>query len=281
MKKIFNSTLLTLLAAFLFVSCKKLENQVVFEGGTAPVLSANSTDTLPLSLITKDQDAVTLSWTNPSYKFNTGVSSQDVNYAIEIRKTGTTAFKTYKVVGKVNSVALNQGDLDKFLVNSIADGGLNLTPDSLVSLDVRVTSFLGTQSSTNATNLSSNILTFRKVRPYSQDPLLYITGEAVASGWTNNPPASQKFTYNRATGKHSITIALTGGLYYKFLTVPGAWQPQWGVPNTTTVTTVLGQEFPLAVNPGGGTDPEAIKAPAASRSYTITVDLVNKTAVVN
>src|SRR3981081_4621573 len=71
-----------------FWSCKKAENKVSFQGGTAPVLSSTVTDTIRLSFANKDNQAITLSWTNPDYKFTTGLSSQDVNYLLEIDTAG-------------------------------------------------------------------------------------------------------------------------------------------------------------------------------------------------
>ena len=69
-------------------SCKKDENKIFYEEGTAPALTASKTGSIPLSFATKDEEAVKLAWTNPDYKFTTGLSSQDVNYLIEIDTTG-------------------------------------------------------------------------------------------------------------------------------------------------------------------------------------------------
>lgn len=88
MKSFIKPLLLLLTAAVFFAGCEKKENRVVFEGGTEPVLSANKTGTIPIAFLTKDQEAVRFSWTNPNYKFNTGVSSQDVNYTVEIDTAG-------------------------------------------------------------------------------------------------------------------------------------------------------------------------------------------------
>ena len=69
-------------------ACKKEENRVVFEGGTAPVLTASSTGPVVLIKDNKDAKALTLSWTNPAYNFNTGVSSQNVNYVLQVDEAG-------------------------------------------------------------------------------------------------------------------------------------------------------------------------------------------------
>lgn len=66
------SIFFSLLLALLFGACKKDENKVTFEGGTAPVLTASS-NTINLAFANADNQAVKLSWTNPEYRFNTGV----------------------------------------------------------------------------------------------------------------------------------------------------------------------------------------------------------------
>lgn len=81
------SIIFSILLTLVMVSCKKDENQVMFEGGTAPVLTA-STSTINLAFANADNQAVKLSWTNPDYRFNTGVSSHDVNYVVEIDIAG-------------------------------------------------------------------------------------------------------------------------------------------------------------------------------------------------
>jgi hypothetical protein len=76
--------------------------QSVFEGGTAPVLSANA-----------DQEALKLSWTNPSYMFNTGVSSQNVSYVLEIDTAGANfasgVKKSYSIVSDVSKTFTEAG----------------------------------------------------------------------------------------------------------------------------------------------------------------------------
>src|SRR5215213_3641774 len=69
-------------------ACRKDEKKLFYEGGTAPVLAATKTATIPLSFANKDQEAVRLTWSNPNYQFTTGLSSQNVTYQIEIDTTG-------------------------------------------------------------------------------------------------------------------------------------------------------------------------------------------------
>jgi hypothetical protein len=252
-------------------ACKKQENQVVFEDGTPPVASASLTGMIPLVKADALLPAVTFSWTNPEYRFNTGISSQDVNYVVEMRKVGSVKFVATSITKTDLQKTFTQGELNDYLTKTVIEGGLELAPDIVQDIEVRITSYLGARSATNSTNLSSNIMLF-SVKPYSTLPELWITGDGTASGWTNSPPDNQKFTYDPGTKKFTITQTFAPGFYYKFLTKSGAWQPQWGGASATGGT--------ITVNDGTGTDPDAIPTPATPGTYTLTVDLINKTLVV-
>src|SRR4030095_10027010 len=68
-------------------SCKKAENKIYFEGGTAPVLSASKT-VVSLEPGSESTTAIVFNWTNPDYRFTTGLSSQDVSFTIEMDTAG-------------------------------------------------------------------------------------------------------------------------------------------------------------------------------------------------
>ena len=88
MKNRFKYFLSALTILFIVASCRKDENKIFLEGGTAPVLSANKSGTIPLAFANQTQEAIKLTWTNPDYKFTTGLSTQNVTYQIEIDTTG-------------------------------------------------------------------------------------------------------------------------------------------------------------------------------------------------
>src|SRR6516164_9841481 len=89
MKSFLNKILWIAALPVLLVACKKDDKPVIFTGGTPPVLTSSVMDTVPLSYANASQEAIKLSWTNPNYKFNTGISSLDVNYLVEIDTVGS------------------------------------------------------------------------------------------------------------------------------------------------------------------------------------------------
>jgi len=274
MKNLMKHIFLLSLFAIAFTACKKDENKTVFEEGTAPSATSSLSGSVTLVKASKDLPFITFTWTNPNYSFNTGVSSQDVSYAVQLDTTGTTGsskFITFAITKVDLTKTYTHGELNTFLIKSKGEGGLGLEPLVAHDVRIRIKSYLGTESDTNPTNLYSDTMALN-VTPYSVDPDLWITGDATPSGWTNTPPATQKFTYDRPSNSFNLTIALpaTGTLEgYKFLTISGAWQPQWGGAPATGGT--------ISENPGGGSDPAAIKAPAVAGNYKLTVSLANKT----
>ncbi|HTJ10692.1 MAG TPA: hypothetical protein VL547_01645, partial [Dinghuibacter sp.] len=68
-------SLLAGLGLGLWSSCKKDYSEITYTGGTAPVLTASVSDSIPLPLTDTTGNAVTFFWTNPNYMFSNGPSS--------------------------------------------------------------------------------------------------------------------------------------------------------------------------------------------------------------
>jgi starch-binding outer membrane protein SusE/F len=264
-----NKLLLLLWSSLFFaVACKKEENKIFYEGGTNPVLTSSPTGTIPLSFANKDQEAIKLAWTNPDYKFTTGLSSQNVAYQIEIDTTGANFTNPKRKIISISqnlSLSISQNDLNDYLLNQ-----LQLTTAASHNIEMRVTSAIGT-----AVPLFSNVLKFTVI-PYAIPPKvtppstgqLYIVGNATpggdATGWNNPVPVpSQKFT-QISTTVYEITISLIGDKSYLFLPENGSWTVKYGGVGANNANNVNGDDFKV----GGGD----MKAPAVSGNYKIQVD---------
>jgi starch-binding outer membrane protein SusE/F len=234
MKNIFKILLAAIMITGLW-SCKKDEKKVILEGGTPPVLTSSDSTAIPLSNDTKDNTAFTLSWTNPEYKFNTGISSIDVNYNILIDTTSDFSNPDLKTVsvGTDLSKTFTQSEFNDILLNQ-----LQLKPGISHKLNIRVDAFLNG----NAALLSSNNLSINAV-PYAIPPKvqlpvngeLFLIGNATpggdASGWNNPVPVpSQQFTQVTPT-LYEITIDLIGGKQYLAIPVNGSWDHKYAVKN--------------------------------------------------
>ncbi len=257
-------SLIFLLVAVSFFSCEKDENQVVFQGGTAPVLTSTTT-TIPLSFANRNQPAFTLNWTNPDYKFNTGLSSQDVTYTLEIDTTGSNFSSPQKQtlnIANELSKTFTQGEFNGYLLNQLL-----LTPGVSHQVEMRVTSSLVGNNGALASNvLKYNVVPFA-IPPVVDTPTsgkLFIVGNATPGGWNNPvPEPAQEFTRLSST-MYEITLALNSGGSYLFLPVNGSWAAKFGGTGANNSNNVNGGDFKF----NGGD----LLAPAVSGQYKIVVD---------
>ena len=251
-------------------ACKKDEHRVIFQGGTAPVLTASVADSIPLAYADSNQQALKLSWTNPNYQFNTGISSLDVDYNIEIDTTGSDFTNPKKAIistGTNLSQTFLESDINTYLFSQ-----LKLQTGVSHNIEMRVTAALvGGQEP-----LISNVLKFTAT-PYAIPPKvtppasgnLYIVGSAVAGGW-NNPltnPVTQQFT-QVSTTDYQLTTPMIGDGEYKFISVNGSWDSdkQWSIKTEQASGDPSTFNYDLKLNGGN------CRAPLASGTYKIEVD---------
>lgn len=239
MKNILKLLFGTIFTAAIFLSCKKDENKVYFLGGTNPVLSASSTSALVLNSANKDNPAVTFSWTNPEYQFNTGISSQTVSYVLQVDTAGanfTNPKKQERAISADLSVTLTVKEMNTFLTK------MELQYNAPHNMEFRIKSTLANGSAVLYSNVIkitvTNYLDFVVEPPGTLGALyldgsLWVVGDAVASGWSNPLPAPYDVTQrlSRVTPtdvlhyQGTITFNATGG--YKLIQTQGVWSTQY------------------------------------------------------
>ncbi len=262
-----NNKFLKLFGLVLFLAvlagCKKVENRVYFENGTAPVLTAEGADVIVLNKDNADKDVMSFAWTNPNYSFNTGISSQNVTYLLEFDTTGSN-FTNPKLqqfsVSNDLQATLTQGQINTYLL------ALGLEDGKPYNVEMRLKAGLG---SSIAVPLISNIIK-RTITPYSVDPDLWITGDGTPDNWTDKPSNNQKLAYDKVSKTLHITMDFEPGKGYKFLTKHGSWHPQLGGAPAT------GGNLSSS-NPDSSNEPATIPTPAEAGTYKLTVDLENMT----
>ena len=263
MKNILNLLFGSFFIMATLLSCKKDEHKIFFEGGTAPVLTASSTSAMVLDSVFKNSQAIRFDWTNPDYKFTTGISSQDVTYILQV---DTTADFTNPGLQEI-SIAKDLGvtytikELNAILTK------LNLLENIPHDVGFRIKASLVN----NTVPLYSNVIRIT-ITPYLDVAVpipptgeLYVMGTAVPSGYDNNPPASQKFTTLSKT-EFTITLAFVSGKEYKFISTLNQWQPQYGGSSAN------GGDLGYNMGLPGQTDPPAIPTPSAGGTYKVTVN---------
>jgi starch-binding outer membrane protein SusE/F len=249
----------------LLPACQKDENQVIFEGGTNPVLSSTVAGPLVLRKEDKDNVVMVLKWTNPNYMFNTGVSSQDVTYVLQIDTAGknfTSSNFQEKSIANDLDITMTVKDLNTFLSK------MELVAGRQYNMEMRIKASLAG----GAVPLYSNVFTI-KVTPYLDfaveppgtaannytDGNLWVVGDCFPSpDWSNPvpPPYDVSLKFTRIDVLHYELIAdfdRAGG--YKLIQTQGVWGTQY---HAMTANTPLAGEFekrdadPQFASPGVG-----------------------------
>ena len=231
MKNLIKSLLSIFLVAVVFASCKKEENKVFYQGGTDPVLTASTTTDMVLdSTNAANRIAIVFNWTNPEYQFNTGISSQDVTYILQIDTTGSN-FTNPKIQEAAISKNLRYSPTVKEF-NAFFNK-MELKYGLAHNIEFRIKATLANGL---AVPLYSNIIKI-VITPYLDvavpiptEGTLWAIGDAFASGW-NNPMASpydnsQKFTKVSET-LYELTVNFIGGGHFKLIQKQGHWETQY------------------------------------------------------
>lgn len=265
MKKILNQLFFLSLLVTTLASCKKDENKVYFEGGTAPVMTASATGPFVLDISHRNDHLIDFAWTNPDYNFTTGLSSQTVSYTIQIDVAGANFGSPTK-----GEITLSGDLLKSFTVGELNTKllAMGLIENTAYDVEFRVKSSLTNNSGVLYSNvIKINITPFLDV-VYPVPANLYITGSATPASWQcgcGEPELlSQKFTKVNSS-KFELTITLSANNSYLLLPVYGSWSAKYGGTGANNNSNnVDGDDF----KPGGSD----LKAPATTRPYKITVD---------
>jgi starch-binding outer membrane protein SusE/F len=273
MKKIIHFALSLIALVVITSSCKKVENQVTFDGGTAPALS--TTNPLATTVLLKSNENNvwnTLNWTNPNYKFNTGLSSQNVSYTIQFDTTGsnfTNPSKGEIVVANDLSTGLTVKSVNTLIL------AMGLVENIPHNMEIRVKSTLQNGTVPYFSNvLRVTITPYLDVKvtlpadlptPGANNGDLFLVGDATNGGWANPVPTpSQKFT-RTSNVTYEITTPLIGGKQYLLLPRNGFWDNKYAVVSNTVPGLSAGGDFDANKS-------DNFPGPSASGNYKIVVN---------
>jgi hypothetical protein len=228
MKKIYSLIVGALFLTGALTGCKKEENRIIFEGGVNPVLTANSVSPRVLVIANRDVPTLRLNWTNPNYRFTTGVSAQDVTYLIQIDLEGAnfnSSKKYEKVVARDLVLNFTTAELNTALL------AMDLPENVAHKLEVRVIASL----MNNSVPFVSNVLRMT-VTPYLDVVFpvpanLYITGAATPGNWMGGGDPellSQKFTKISSSEFQISSLNMKASQGFLLVPVYGNWSNKYG-----------------------------------------------------
>ncbi len=247
-----------------FSSCEKDENKVFFEGGTAPVLSATSTSPMVLQIANKDNFAIRFDWTNPDYRFTTGISSQDVTYTLQFDTTGsnfTNPKKFEKAIFRDLEASFTVGELNAAIL------AMELAESIPHNMEIRIKSSLTNGSLPLYSNVLKIVVTPYLDVKYPVPANLYITGAATPGNWMGGGDPElpgQKFIKKSSSEFELASLAINPNVGFLFVPVYGDWGNKYGFTGAGLTNNVLGDDF----QPGGND----FKSPAVAGNYRINVN---------
>ncbi len=258
MKKL-SLVILTIAALFAVFSCEDPEAGPVLQMDQVVAPSFASPSGSPSFVLSKDEvDDIltTFSWNPTDYGFAAGTQ-----YTLEVTFADSSYSNAMEIVTTNDTFAtITVGAMNELMLN------MSATPDEENSLKMRLVSVI---SEFVDEVMSGDMMI--TVTPYSDEaPPLYMLGDATRAGWNNAEPLQ---LVSLGEGKYHIIDTLYGGNYYKFITTPGAWAPQYGTDGSATPES--GNLVLRATE--SEPDPPALQAPAESGIYEVIVDIINLT----
>jgi hypothetical protein len=181
-----------------------------------------------LVIANRDVPTLRLNWTNPNYRFTTGVSSQDVTYLIQIDLEGAnfnSSKKYEKVVARDLVLNFTTAELNTALL------AMDLPENVAHKLEVRVIASL----MNNSVPFVSNVLRMT-VTPYLDVVFpvpanLYITGAATPGNWMGGGDPellSQKFTKISSSEFQISSLNMKASQGFLLVPVYGNWSNKYG-----------------------------------------------------
>ena len=257
--------LIAIFGISLFVSCEKDQKDPKLDIGQTVLPSITSPSNGSAFILLKDEAAntlVTFEWTPTKYNLT---DLETTKYILQMDLAGSNFSDPYDLVStSETSYSMTVGQMNGILLSV-----LELTPEEVHSFDVRVKSFVN--STTTYSNVYSSTTSI-DITPYDETIYIkpiYVLGDASPAGWDNTLATPIQHI---GSGKFAGVITLNAtGDWIKFISVLGAWAPQWG-----TIDGADPEGDVLVYRPDEQTtDPTSIPSQKVAGDYYIMADTAN------
>lgn len=268
-------TYLIALVMVLFSACESELLKTTIDEGTAPQLDASSSDIVLLEADSGNV-ALTLNWTDPEYLDDT--SNGNIIGAFVLDIDTTADFSEPKTMSYVNnfSKSFSVYELNKILLD------LDCVPEVASNIYTRVSSIFFFTDTMSSNVMSLNITPYNSFIPpaIAVPEELWISGEALTTGWNSPFLPGQQFTKESAT-VFSITIDFLATQDYEMITDSQGvnWTPCYRIdPALDPLDMLFEGSF---VWDGDGSDygwgSKKFKSPPDAGTYKVTMDFQTAT----
>ncbi|MEZ5196014.1 MAG: SusE domain-containing protein [Bacteroidales bacterium] len=272
MKKIILIFTMALGIGLFFSGCEKndKEPKLNIEKTVASAITTPASGTAIVLTLADSANPFVVQWNETTYSTTEDAVLPAPTYSLQMVFSGSS-FESSKEL--FNTQDLKFETIYYKLNNSLISMGM--AADSTGEIDIRV---LAQISGAEDTQVASEIITLTvttfepPVPPPTDTKLIYLLGEATTVGW-DNANALPMAHLEEARYARVAYLDPAAGNFYKFISVLGAWAPQWGTDATGTP-----EEGPLVYRPDEATpDPDALPVPLVAGDYYIEADTVGLT----
>lgn len=238
-----------------------------------PVLDINQT-VLPIISTPSDGASFTLikdeaenlltnvEWTPSQYNLT---NLEATKYVLQMDLAGNDFADPYDLISTTGtSFSTTVGAMNTLLLN------LEIPPDEAQGIELRVRSIINDIS--DYSEVFSDVITI-SITPYSDQVIIkpiYLIGGATTIGWDNTKALPMTHLGGGRFARVE-SLSQTGDNWIKFLSMLGAWAPQWGTDATGTL-----ESGPLVYRPDEQTaDPPSIPFTGDAGNYYVMADTVN------
>jgi len=256
--------IIAFLGVVVFLACEKelRDPQLDINQSSVPAYT-NPTDGEAFIFLEENVDEVfaVFEWSPAQYNVT---NMEDTKYTLQMDKSGNNFEEKYELANITEtSYEMTVGEMNNVLLT------LNNLPNTPVDYEFRIYSYVNNDS--EFTDLYSGVitLTFTPFESLVVVNPIYLIGDATPAGWDNTAGTPMA---HLGDGVYAVVETLDpAGEWYKFLSVPGQWAPQWGTDDAGSSA-----EGNLVYRPDEATDdPPAIPSPDVLGAYYVEADTVN------
>lgn len=250
----------------IFLACQKDEKNPKLNAGETVIPVFTSPTVGSSFILLKDNaDSVltTFAWSATQYnlpdlattKYTLQLDIADSNFSHPINLTNTTGTSYTMKVGAMNTVLLNLG----------------VVAEQSVDIALRVLSYINTDSDYANVYSEPVVITVTTYSGIVYIKPIYLLGDATDIDWDNTKGYPMQHLGNGVFAR--VETLDPAGDWFKFISILGAWAPQWGTDATGT-----SESGPLVYRPDEATpDPPSMPSPAELGPYYIEADTLGLT----
>jgi len=202
-------------------------------------------------------------WTATKYSLS---NLESTNYTLQI-DIADSSFKNLLTIANTKDLSYEMtigGMNNKLLI-------MGVIPGQPTEVSLRIYSYINTSSDYSAVYSEENTITVTAYADIVYIKPIYLLGSGTPAGWVNTEALEMAYLGDGKFARVEYLDPDVPDSFFKFISVLGAWAPQWGTDAAGTP-----EVGPLIYRPDEATpDPDAMPTPEVAGNYYIEADTAN------